>query len=144
METTTKEPEEPAVRKIEAYVCDACLDGRGQECHVPACLFCFRDVPRFGDTNFATLRVLLDGRGLIDGKLLLDGELLDVDPFEDADDDEELIDEDPDEVEVPADDLPIWLNVKVRWAKALGLTSDVPPSTHRLELLTAERLKRDA
>lgn len=106
--------DEPAVHEIGIYVCDPCLDGHGAECHVPACVFCFHDVPRFTDPFFPTLRKLIDGRGTIDGKLLLDGELHDIDPFVDADDDEELIDEDPidgpvgffkrAELEEPADD----------------------------------------
>lgn len=66
---------EPTIHQVEIVVCSSCLDGIGEECHVPECLFCFRDVPRLED---GTLRQLIDGRGLIDGKLPLDGQLIEL------------------------------------------------------------------
>ncbi len=42
---------------------------------------------------------------------------------------------------VPTEDLPLWLNLKLRWAKSIGWTAEVPPSTHQLELMTAEMVQ---
>lgn len=39
-------PEEyPALRHIDAHVCDACLTSVGSECHTPGCVFWMHDVP---------------------------------------------------------------------------------------------------
>lgn len=37
--------EEPTLRRIDAYICDLCLDSKGSECHVPGCVFWMHDVP---------------------------------------------------------------------------------------------------
>jgi hypothetical protein len=35
----------PALRHIDAYICDMCLTSVGSECHVPGCVFWMHDVP---------------------------------------------------------------------------------------------------
>lgn len=36
--------EEPLVHTVEFQVCDACVRMKGEECHTPGCVFCFRSV----------------------------------------------------------------------------------------------------
>lgn len=38
-------PRPVPVYRVELQVCELCLVGEGEECHVPECAFCFRDVP---------------------------------------------------------------------------------------------------
>ncbi len=33
------------IKRIAINVCEMCLEGRGEECHVPTCYFFLRDVP---------------------------------------------------------------------------------------------------
>ncbi len=33
------------VKRIAINVCEMCLEGRGEECHVPVCYYCFHGVP---------------------------------------------------------------------------------------------------
>ncbi len=33
------------IKHVAMYVCEMCLDGYGEECHVPGCIHCFQAVP---------------------------------------------------------------------------------------------------
>jgi hypothetical protein len=35
----------PALRHLDAHVCDLCLGHEGSECHTPGCVFWMHDVP---------------------------------------------------------------------------------------------------
>jgi hypothetical protein len=41
--------EEVKVYHVAVWICELCLTAKGGECHVPGCVFCFRDAPAAHD-----------------------------------------------------------------------------------------------
>jgi len=33
------------IKKVEIWLCEECLEGKGDECHTPGCALCFHNSP---------------------------------------------------------------------------------------------------
>lgn len=51
---------EAAVHRVQLYLCDSCLDGKGGECHMPGCVFWFNQAPGMVIRSLPGVTVLND------------------------------------------------------------------------------------
>lgn len=52
---------EPRLRRIVVWMCEACIEGEGGECHTPGCVLWINRAPDMGISNHPCFELLPDG-----------------------------------------------------------------------------------